>query len=73
MVLIGDQKLDGQIVKQEFSVSREDTEMSWNLLIHLKKIQSPWVMAKTDILEKMVLKGFNEFFSGKKRSINNFS
>jgi hypothetical protein len=30
-------------------------------------------MAKTDILEKVVLKGFKGVFSGKRRSINNFS
>jgi hypothetical protein len=30
-------------------------------------------MAKTDILEKVVLKGLKGAFSGKQRSINNFS
>jgi hypothetical protein len=30
-------------------------------------------MAKTDILEKVVLKGFKGAFSGKQMSINNFS
>jgi len=54
-------------------ISREDTELSWNLLINFKKIQSPWLKAKTDILEKVVLKGFKGVFSGKQKSINNFS
>jgi hypothetical protein len=43
------------------------------LLIDLKKIQSPSLKAKTDILEKVVLKGFKGVFSGKQKSINNFS
>jgi hypothetical protein len=30
-------------------------------------------MAKTDVLEKVVLKGFKRVFSGKQKSINNFS
>jgi hypothetical protein len=30
-------------------------------------------MARTDILEKVVVKGFKGVFSGKQRSINNFS
>jgi len=30
-------------------------------------------MAKTNVLEKVVLKGFKKVFSGKQKSINNFS
>jgi hypothetical protein len=30
-------------------------------------------MAKTDILEKVMLKGFKGFFSGKQKSMQNFS
>jgi hypothetical protein len=30
-------------------------------------------MAKTDVLEKVVLKGFKKVFSGKQKFINNFS
>jgi len=48
--------------------SREDTELSWNLLIRLKKMQNPWVMAKTGILEVVVLKGLK---ARKKNSLNN--